>query len=240
MRGNPQNIEVGDVVRCHLLATNEKITAVVLSIWDRGYTHLGDEEAIDGYLVRATVMSKGSFCNYPVKNLTIVRKWNNTDIAPQEVQCKDSCEDPLFTVVFKKPETLTTIAIVSDCIEGIKKRQQEATKSALSLDGTAPCVYIDVSGEVTFTKFWIEQVIVFTEKHTRETYVYNLEDKTVTRFHCSMNPSGEVMSIEEFITSYVSPATTDYLRKDRIGTILKESHGFWCFKDNINPNSTIK
>ena len=175
-------------------------------------------------------MNKGTVCNYPVKDLTIVRKWNNMSAAPQEPQYKD----PSFTIEIKKPDIQDIIAIVSDCIGGIKKRQQECAKSALNINGIPPCIRINVvSGEVTFTKFWIEQVVAFTEKDTGETYTFNTEDKTITRFQL-MNPYSESMSIEEFITLYVSPATTNYLKEERIRAIHKDVYGLWYFTGNSN------
>lgn len=224
MKGNPQNIEVGDVVS--FTSTGESITSVVFSIWNQGYMSIEDELSIDGYRVRATVMNKGTFCNYPVKDLTIVRKWNDTSIAPKEELYKD----PSFTVVIKEPDIRDTIAIVSDCIEVIKKRQQEAAKSSLNKDRILPCVCINVtSGEVTFTKFWIDQVIEFIEKYTGETYTFNAKDKTITRFRLMDISGASTMTISEFISSRVNPAIADYLRKDRRYEICRTDYGFWYF-----------
>lgn len=231
MKGNPQNIEVGDVVS--YTSIGDLITSVVLSVCDQGSANPGNVDAIDGYLVRATVMNKNTVCNYPVKYLTIVRKWNNTNITPQEIQYKD----PSFTVVIEESYIRDTIALVSDCIEVIKKRQQESAKSTQNINGTTPYVRIDVSGEVTFTEFWIEQVIKFTEKYTAARYTFNTEDKTVTAF--CLDTHGVTMTIKKFILDCVNLATMDYIRKERKRTILKEDYGFWYCTDNIN-NANIE
>ena len=231
MKGNPQNIEVGDVVS--FTSIGEPITSVVLSICDQGYISPEAEHSIDGYLVRATVMNKGTICNYPVKELTIVRKWNNTSVVPREPQYKDQS----FTVVIKESCIHDTIAIVSDCIEVIKKRQQESAKSIQDINGVTPYIRIDVSGEVTFTEFWIEQVIKFTEKYTGARYTFNTEDKTITAFRL-MDIHGVEMSIRDFILDCVNLATMDYIRKERKRALLKEDAWSWYCTDNIN-NSNI-
>lgn len=116
MKGNPQNIEVGDVVS--FTSIGDPITSVVLSVCDQGQIHDGDGNTIDGYLVRATVMSKGTFCNYPVNELTIVRKWDGSipsELAKQEeVKAK-----PTYSLLGITDKSFETLVLAVKLIEGL-------------------------------------------------------------------------------------------------------------------------
>lgn len=118
MKGNPQNIEVGDVVRCESRATDDKITSVVLGIWDQGYTHIEDENTIDGYLVRATVMNKGTFANYPVKELTIIRKWN-ASVPAEQVKQSEVKSQPTYSFMMVTDKSFETLELAVKLIEGL-------------------------------------------------------------------------------------------------------------------------
>ena len=109
------DIEVGDVVS--FTSIGEPMTSVVLSIWDQGYISHGAEDSIDGYLVRATVMNKGTVCNYPVKDLTIVRKWNESIPSEQVKQSDEMLTDKFIEAMklaVKLIEGLTSARIVRE------------------------------------------------------------------------------------------------------------------------------
>ena len=107
MKGNPQNIEVGDVVQTTTLG--ETITAKVLSIWNQGYTSIDDNATIDGYLVRASIINKGTMANFPVKELTIVRKWDGS-IPEQKQEEAKSQPTYRFTVTSDKTKEIMKLA----------------------------------------------------------------------------------------------------------------------------------
>ena len=116
MKGNPQNIEVGDVVS--FTSIGDQITSVVLSICDQGYIQNVDENSIDGYLVRATVMNKGTVCNYPVKNLTIVRKWNVS--VPVEQMKKSKVKSQItYSLLRITDKSFETLILAVKLIEGL-------------------------------------------------------------------------------------------------------------------------
>lgn len=101
MKGNPQNIEVGDVVR--YTSFGEPISSVVLSVCDQGYINSGAENSIDGYLVRATVMNRSTICNYPVNELTIVRKWN-ASVPAEQIKQKEVIQEQQNTTSYRYDE----------------------------------------------------------------------------------------------------------------------------------------
>jgi hypothetical protein len=111
MEGNPQNIEVGDVVQTTTL--DEVITAQVLSIWNQGYISIDDEKTIDGYLVRASIVNKGSISNFTVGELTIVRKWDGT--IPEQNQEKVKKTERVELSVQIDKESKNTIDFVCSC-----------------------------------------------------------------------------------------------------------------------------
>lgn len=116
MLGNPQNIEVGDVVS--FISTGESVTSVVLSIWNQGYMSIEDELSIDGYRVRATVMNKGTVCNYPVKDLTIVRKWNGS-IPSELAKQSEVRSQPTYLFEMLTDKSIETMELAVKLIEGL-------------------------------------------------------------------------------------------------------------------------
>lgn len=116
MKGNPQNIEVGDVVS--FTSIGDSITAVVLSVCDQGYTYPENEDAIDGCLVRATVMSKGAVCNYPVKDLTIVRKWNGS-VPAEQVKQTEAKAPTTYLFEGLTDKSIETMELAVKLIEGL-------------------------------------------------------------------------------------------------------------------------
>lgn len=117
MKGNPQNIEVGDVVS--YTSIGDSITSVVLGICDQGYISPEAENSIDGYLVRATVMNRSTVCNYPVKDLTIVRKWN-VSVPAEQVKQSEVKTQPTYSLIMKsKDESFETIMLAIELIEGL-------------------------------------------------------------------------------------------------------------------------
>lgn len=114
MNGNPQNIEVGDVVSFESI--DDKITAVVLSIWEQGYLGIEEEHTIDGYRVRATVMSRGSFANIAVDKLTIVRKWNDSIHNKNVTEVKSQ---PTYRFVVTSDKTKETMELATRMIASV-------------------------------------------------------------------------------------------------------------------------
>ena len=116
MKGNPQNIEVGDVVS--YTSIGDSITSVVLSVCDQGYTTPENVDAIDGYLVRATVMNKSTICNYPVNELTIVRKWNES-IPSKQAKQSEVKSQPTYLFEMLTDKSIETIELAVELIEGL-------------------------------------------------------------------------------------------------------------------------
>ena len=115
MKGNPQNIEVGDVVS--FTSIGDPTTSVVLSVCDQGQIPDGEGNTIDGCLVRATVMNKGTVCNYPVKDLTIVRKWNGS--IPSEQVKQSEVKEPTYLFEMLTDKSISTMELAVKLIEGL-------------------------------------------------------------------------------------------------------------------------
>ena len=116
MEGNPQNIEVGDVISfTHVI---DQITAVVLSIWDQGYISIDDNKAIDGYLVRASIVNKGTIANFPVKELTIVRKWDGS-VPSEQVKQSEVKSQPTYLFEMLTDKSIETMELAAELIEGL-------------------------------------------------------------------------------------------------------------------------
>lgn len=116
MKGNPQNIEVGDVVS-YSTFNNSPTTSVVLSICDQGYVNPENADAIDGYLVRASVINRNNVYSYPVKELTIVRKWNAA-VPAEHVQSKVKSQ-PTYSFMKVTDKSYETLELAAKLIEGL-------------------------------------------------------------------------------------------------------------------------
>ena len=66
---------------------------------------------------RATVMSKGTVCNYPVKELTIVRKWNGS--IPSEQVKQSEVKELTYLFEMLTDNSIETVELAAKLIEGL-------------------------------------------------------------------------------------------------------------------------
>lgn len=115
MKGNPQNIEVGDVVNCELLTESFQSTVLAVNNW--GYKPTM-EDTIDYYKVSVTVLCKGKLFDVPVKDLTIIRKWNGF-IPSEQVKQSEVKSQPTYLFEALTDKSIETMELAVKWIEGL-------------------------------------------------------------------------------------------------------------------------
>lgn len=189
MKGNPQNIEVGDVVS--FTSIGDPITSVVLSVCDQGQIHDGDGNTIDGYLVRATVMNKGTFCNYPVKELTIVRKWDGS-IPSEHVK-------PQSTYTFMKTtdKSLETLILATKLVEGLT---------------SSDIVEVDLDNQIVeVTQNLVYKLTEFV--NTKNSIFYPDHVQYIQFNGCAFWKNNESLPLQYFIDDVVEPVIVEELKR---------------------------
>ena len=192
MKGNPQNIEVGDIVR--FTSIGDTITSVVLSICNEGQH--GGEDSIDGYLVRATVTNRSTVCNYPVKYLTIIRKYDGSIPSEQAKQLEVKAP-PTYSLLRITDKSFETLVLAVKLIEGLS---------------SADIVEVDRDNQIIeVTRNLIDKLCEFVNTKHR---LFYLEHNRYVEFDgCSFWKNNERIDTQHFLDDVVDRIIVEELKR---------------------------